>query len=99
MVLLQFLHIFDLSLRQVQYFSSQKVLAYGLCNVFLLTTFPQSVVNEVCSRSEKRLEIKLWMVCSFHAKVLHFKVTVELLTCVDSVLTCCSVQYVSYTQS
>ena len=66
-----------------------------------LTIFPQSAVYELSRRTEKRLEVKLWMVCSFHAKVLHFKVTVtvELLARADPVLTRCSVQYVSYTQS
>lgn len=36
------------------------------------------------------------MVRSFHTMVFHFKVAVELPTCVDPVLTCCSVQHVSH---
>lgn len=63
-----------------------------------LTVSPQSAVYELCSRAEERLQVKLRMVCSFNAEVLHIEVTVELLTCVDAVSTCRSVQDVGYTQ-
>lgn len=63
-----------------------------------LTVVPQSFVNELCSRDEERLQIKLWMVRSFHAVVFHFEVDVKLLTCVDAVSARCSIQHVSHTQ-
>lgn len=68
------------------------------CHICTLTVFLQSTVYELCSRSEERSEVKLWMVCSFNAMVFHFKVAVELLARVDPVSTRCSIQHVSHTK-
>lgn len=74
------------------------MLLFTLCHYCTLTIFPKSTVYELCSRFEERTEVKLRMVCSFNTVVFRFKFTVKLLTCVDAVSTCCSIQYVSYTQ-
>lgn len=63
-----------------------------------LTVVAQSFINEPCSWGEERLQIKLWMVCCFHAAVLHFEVAVKLPPCVDAVSARCSIQHVSHPQ-
>lgn len=75
------------------------VCIFNLCgHIISLTIFFQSAVYKLCSRAEKRLKIELRMVCSFYTMVCHLHVGVELLTRVDPVSTCCSVQHVSHTQ-
>lgn len=74
------------------------MLPFTLCHYCTLTIFLKSTVYKQCSRSEERTEVKLRMVCSFNTVVIHFKVTIKLLTGVDAMSTCCSIQYMSYTQ-
>lgn len=63
-----------------------------------LTVVPQGFVDELCSRDEERLQVKLWVVCSLHAMVFYFHVAVKPLARVDAVSACRGVQHVSHAQ-